>query len=233
MQRSGTNMLMDVLERSRVTDVYHETDPRAFANYEMRELALIKRLVRKSPAPRVIIKALCELNSLRRLMGEFTPAKAVWIVRDYNDAVNSALVSFRNFAPQVSRIAQDRNSDDWRGRGMSDETHALVRKLYHPEMNEASAAAMQWYFRNILYFEQELDADPRVMLVSYESLVSEPQTCFPSIFQFLDMEYSPWISAKVFASSIRRRPQPEIDPAVRATCDALTQRLKAVFDRKG
>ena len=36
VQRSGTNMLMDVLERSYETDVYHERDPRAFDGYQMR-----------------------------------------------------------------------------------------------------------------------------------------------------------------------------------------------------
>ena len=31
MQRSGTNLLMDVLDASHATQVFHETDPRAFS----------------------------------------------------------------------------------------------------------------------------------------------------------------------------------------------------------
>ena len=33
MQRSGTNLLMDVLDASAATQVFHETDPRAFERY--------------------------------------------------------------------------------------------------------------------------------------------------------------------------------------------------------
>ena len=49
VQRSGTNMVMDVLERSLETDVYHERDPRAFDNYEMRPLEVIRGLRARSP----------------------------------------------------------------------------------------------------------------------------------------------------------------------------------------
>lgn len=228
MQRSGTNMLMDVLERSWDTDLYHETDTRAFDTYEMRPRPVIHELIERSPAPVFVIKALCELDQLKSLLDEFSPTKSVWMVRDYSDAVSSALVSFRNFAAQVGRIAADRNSDGWRGRGMSDETHALVRSLYTPEMNDASAAALIWYFRNQLYFEQNLDRDPRVLLAHYENLVSAPQTEFPRIFDFLGLDYSPFVSRKVFASSIRRRSPPPIAEPVRALCEKLTMRLRAV-----
>ena len=48
VQRSGTNMLMDALERSFETDVYHERDPRAFDNYLMRPPEVIARLHARS-----------------------------------------------------------------------------------------------------------------------------------------------------------------------------------------
>ena len=51
MQRSGTNMVMDVLERSLGTDVYHENDPRAFERYEMRDPAVIRQLANGSGTP--------------------------------------------------------------------------------------------------------------------------------------------------------------------------------------
>lgn len=226
MQRSGTNMLMDVLERSWLTDLYHETDSRAFDTYEMRQRPAIHALVRRSRAPVFVIKALCEMDQIRSLLDEFTPAKSVWMVRDYNDAVSSALVSFRNFTQQVGRIATDRNSDSWRGRGMSDMTHALVCRLYTPEMNAASAAALIWYFRNVLYFEQGLQHDPRVFLAHYEDMVTAPENEFPRIFDFLGLEYSPFVSRKVFASSIRRHPLPPIAEPVRELCEELTQRMR-------
>jgi hypothetical protein len=228
VQRSGTNMLMDVLERSFATDVIHERDRRAFERFQMREPAVIRSLVEHSRAPYFIIKALCELQHLSRLMEDFAPVHTVWIVRDYNDVVNSMRVSFGNQARQVKRIANDRDSDGWQGQGMSDATHALVKARVHPEISDTSAAALIWFFRNQLFFDQGFDRDPRVLLVRYESLVTQPTLEFQRIFAFLDIPYRPWHSRKVVAHSIRKARQPEIEPAVRELCETMTARFEAL-----
>lgn len=227
MQRSGTNMLMDRLERSFLTDVYHERDPRAFDNYRMRDRETIRDLISRSRAPAFIIKALCELEQLRELMEVFAPAKTLWIVRDYRDAVRSALASFRNFTRQVERIVADRTVDDWRAGGMSEATHVTISKLWHPGMSEASAAALIWYFRNTLFFEQGLDRDPRVRLVAYESLVQNPEAECRAIFDFLEIPFTRDITRGVFSTSIRHRPLSEIEAPVAELCEGLAQRFEA------
>lgn len=226
MQRSGTNMFMDTLEWSKHTDVYHETDPRAFEHYLMRPVPVIRGLATHSSAPFFVIKALCELDRLPALMGEFAPAKTVWIVRDYNDCVNSATRSFGNFVDVLEAIGADRMGAGWRGQGMSDETHDLVRSLHHTGINEASAAAVMWYFRNILFFERGLDRNSRVLLVKYEKLVTSPPEEFGRIFRFLGIpDFSPWITRKISPRSVRKSRPPAIEEPVRAVCDGLTQRF--------
>jgi sulfotransferase family protein len=229
MQRSGTNMLMDRLERSLATDVFHERDYRAFDNYRMRDRGVIHGLVRESRAQTFAIKALCELELLEALMEEFAPARTVWIVRDYRDAVRSALASFGNFTKQVARIVADRLVDDWRAGGMSEATHRRISTLWHPELSEASAAALIWYFRNVLFFQQGFDRDQRVRLVSYEALVQRPREECAAVFEFLGLPYSPWITRGVFASSIRHKPVPGIEPAVAELCEGLLRRFAACY----
>ena len=233
MQRSGTNMVMDVLERSFRTDVYHETDPRAFHRFEMRPEPVIHQLAARSHALVVVIKALCELDLLPKLMESFAPARTLWVLRSSDDVVNSATRSFRNFPAQIARLVHDRNSNQWRGRGMSDETHGRLADLYHEGMNEPTAAALTWYYRNILFFENGFDQDGRALLVSYEKLVTEPDTEFKRIFRFLEIPYSSWISRIVFASSVQRRPPPAIDPGVKELCSDLTQRFQICLERPG
>ena len=225
VQRSGTTMMMDVLERSAETDVYHERDRRAFDNYQMREPAVIHELLQRSNAPCFVIKCLCELQHLQRLMNDFAPARTVWIVRDYRDVVNSMCKSFGNQAKQVRRIAVDRDSDGWQGQGMSDTTHELVRAHVHDEISDSSAAALIWYFRNQLYFDQGFDHDPRVLLVRYESLVTQPEPEFERIFTFLDLDYRARHSRKVVPHSIRKSREPQIEQPIRDLCEAMTRRL--------
>lgn len=229
MQRSGTNMLMEEIDRSLDTDVYHETDARAFTAFEMRDETVIQSLADNSRARYFVIKALCELDRLPRLMARFTPSQTVWIVRAFEDVVNSATRSFRNFPRQVGRIAEDRAAAQWRGRGMSDKTHALVRDLYRPDMNEASAAALTWYFRNVLFFEHAFETRPDVLLVNYEKLVSTPRAQFLRLFEFLDLRCPAGVGGNVTARSIGKNAVPEIDPRVRAVCEELTGRFDRLF----
>lgn len=228
VQRSGTNMMMDVLEKSYETDVYHERDERAFNNYEMRDVAVVKKLLDRSKAPCFIIKSLCELQDLNQLMKEFSPAKVVWVSRHYDDVSNSMLVSFKNQAKQVKRIVERRSSEWWLGKGMSDETYAILKKLVHSAISDASSAALIWYFRSVLFFEQGFDRNSQVQLVQYENLVAEPQQEFARIFHFLNLDYSQRLSRKVFASSVRKREQLDIDAPIREMCDELILRFDAV-----
>ena len=228
-QRSGTNMLMYALQWSSYTDVIHEFDHRAFVRYEMRPVEVIEALAHRSKAPFFVIKALCELDRLGTLMDQLAPAKTIWCVRNYNDCVRSMIRSFSKFGDQLRRLSLDKASVGWRGRGMSDATQSLLRRLYHPAMNEASAAALMWYYRNILFFEQGLDRDPRVSLFFYEDLVRRPDIEGERIFDFLGLpRWSRWIVRKIRQNSINGLTCEDIEPEVRVLCDALHARFQAL-----
>jgi hypothetical protein len=232
MQRSGTNLLMDVLDASAATQVFHETDPRAFERYEMRDLAVIRQLAQHCPAPVFVIKALCELDRIKHLMDTFQPAKTVWVVRDWRDSVSSAIKSFGNFVPQWSRLARG-DAGDWRGRGMSEATRELLAALYHPDASEAEGAAVMWFYRNALFFEQQLAADPRVRVVFYEDLVQHPEREVEAVYGFLGLQgFNQRVAGRIHARSVKHRSPPDIAPAVVALCDELLARFRA-YARQG
>lgn len=227
MQRSGTNLLMDVLDASAVTQVFHERDPRAFDHYEMRDVSEIKQLAEKCPAPVFVIKALCELDRITFLMDTFQPAQTLWVVRDWRDSANSAIKSFGNFVPQWERLMKG-DASDWRGRGMSSTTRALLADLYRPDASEAEGAAIMWYYRNILFFEQLAD-DPRVRVVFYEELVQHPMREVDAVYTFLELPgFNAGISNRIYSRSVRHRSPPDIRPEVGALCDALLARFKTL-----
>ena len=174
VQRSGTNLLMDVLDANFATQVFHETDPIALLNYEMRERGVIQQLAHRCPAPVFVIKALCELDQIASLMRTLDPAKTLWVVRGWRGSVGSAVKSFANFVPQWDRLAHGEDEEDWRGRGMSEATRDVLRTLYRADASEVDGAAIMWYYRNVLFFEQGLERDPRVRIVFYEELVRDP-----------------------------------------------------------
>jgi len=223
VQRSGTNLLMEVLERCNETDVYHETDPRAFERYQLRDEATLHRLVACSPAPLVVIKCLMESQRLKHLLEVFGPAQAIWVFRGYRDAVNSMVKSFSNQARQVLRVAQ--GQQEWWSEHMVPETLAIVREAAAKPLDDVSAAALQWYFRNRIYFDQRLADDQRIMLLKYEGLVLEPAATLERISTFAGIKCGPRAMRIISANPIGKRTPPAIRPDVAELCEALQARL--------
>ncbi len=225
MQRSGTNMLMDALESSLVTDVYHEWDERAFTNYQMKDRAVIHRLFEQSRGQVFTIKALCEVQDLTELMSAFKPAKVIWIFRKYEDVVNSMMRSFANMDQQIIRLADDPNSEAWLGKGMSEATHAILKRIVRPGISLASASALQWYIRNVLFFEQHFETNEKVLPVIYEDLVGNPVTELRKVFEFSGIQYSGRISANIHGASVGKQQPMPVDEQIAELCASLQERI--------
>jgi Sulfotransferase domain len=232
VHRSGTNMMMDILERSWQTEVFHESDPRAFEQYMLRDEALIHELVRRSPAPVTVVKALHEAHDLRRLMEAFAPAKAIWMFRSYGDAINSSLNRWKRYRNRIEIIVEDRTAADWRGWGMTDETHSIVRQHYRPDMNDASAIALFWFYRNQLLFDQGLDRDPRTLLVRYENLVSDNGDYAKRLTDALGIQLTTAMRRVAHTESVRKHAEPKLDTNVRELCERMRQALEEAHLRQ-
>lgn len=229
-QRSGTNMLVEILERSWHTDVYREADPRAFVDYQHKPLPELTRVVRGSPARYVVLKALCELQDLRSLLDVFAPARAVWMLRHYDDVANSATELWRKMPYFLGEILHrpDGGEAGWRAGGVTDTLCAELDRRWRPDLDNATACALFWWLRNSLFFEQHLEHDPRVRAVSYEALVTDPHGRVPPLFEFMQVPFDPRVMARVTARSVRKQAPPAIHAPVRDLCDALLVRFQAL-----
>ncbi len=230
VQRSGTNMLIEILERSWYTDVYREADRRAFFNYEHKPLPELARVLRRSPARFVIVKALSELQDLTTLLHALAPARALWMLRHYDDVVNSATELWRKMPHFLGEILHqpDGGEAGWRGRGVSADTRAELARHWRADIDNPTACALFWWLRNVLFFEQGLDRDPRVRWVSYEALVADPRRQVPALFAFAQVPFQPHVMRRVSARSVRKHPPAAIDLTVRRLCDGLLERYDAI-----
>ena len=231
VHRSGTNMMMEILERSWDTNVYNESDSRAFHEYMLRDEAIIQELVEKSTATVTVIKSLHEAHNLRHLMEVFTPAKAIWMFRSYDDTINSIVHRWPGFRNYIDVLVRDRNAADWRGSGMSDETHQIVRRHYRPDMNDASATGLFWFYRNRLLYDQALDRDTRMLLVHYENLVSDSGNYAKRMTDAFGIDLTPAMRRVARTDSVRKHPPPPLDAGVRELCEGMRQALEAAHGR--
>ena len=225
VQRSGTNLVMDLLDKSWEADVYHETDPRAFNNYNMKPIDEIKQLVDSSNASYVVVKSLLELQRIKDIRSNFLRSKIIWVIRFYGDVVNSQTHLWNKMPEIIGGIVEDRESVDWRGQLMSDETYEKVCKLYHEGISNESACALFWYFRNVLFFEQGLDKDKDVYVIQYENLVNEPGRIVPGLFEFVGLPYKSSIVSSVFSTSISKSKKPKVQEEIAELCESLQEKF--------
>jgi len=224
-QRSGTNMIMNVLERSLDTDLYHEWNNEAYIAYSLRSDAVLKELRKKSHAPFIVFKALLEMHKLGELLDTFSPAKGLWIVRDFNDTVRSHAKLWRGCKEQIADILQDQTSAGWRGLGLSQKTLSVINEYYSSEMSLESSIALFWYFRNTLYFDQGFDTDDRVSIIRYEEFVRNPQLGAAHMSTTLGFKASNFMTRNVHSKSINRKINENISPEIRILCESMLQRL--------
>jgi len=226
--RSGTNMVMELLEHSPDAKVFHERDPRAYETFNLRDDETVKRLA-KSLLPCVIFKALSEADRLTELTGYFPHSSIIWVYRQYEAVNASNMVHWPGSKNGLDKIVVDRTAADWRGKGMTDETWELIKKYYHPNMNVESAQALFWYYRNQLFFDQHLDRDPRVLVLRYENIARDPAAELMRTADFLGMSMPKNATAHVSARSAERKPKLDIAPPIRALCDSMLARLDEVL----
>lgn len=232
VHRSGTNSIMAVLERSLDTDVFMEADSRAFDDYIMRDGETIRRLITSSRARCVVIKALHEAHDLNRLMEGFAPARTIWVFRHYADVVNSILSHWPGLRNRLEEIVLHHGEGEWRGKGMSADTRAMLEEHYRPDMNDASANALFWLYRNQLFFDQGLPENPAAYMVRYESIVAQPQPYVRELADVLGIRCNPAMIKVLHAGSVKRAAPPPIDEDVQALCEEMLGRLNAAWERQ-
>lgn len=232
VQRSGTNMLMDVLDLSLETDVFHEQDPRAFDSYHLRPYVRQMELRERSSAHFFVLKALLDSEKTTQLLSLLEPAKAVWMYRDYDDVVNSNLRNWPGGRNQMEDLLRDPFKTGYRAWGMTEETLSLIKQYYKPGMSDANTIALFWYYRNQLLFDQGLETDHRAIVLKYEDVAVDTESTLRWLCDQLGMEFTPRMAAQIHAKSIGKRKRSEIDPDIRTLCDGMLQRFEKIYQEK-
>lgn len=229
-QRSGTNFLINVLNRCNDTECYLENDNEAFYNYLLRDLDCISELINSSKAKVVIFKSISDSQNVSNFLDRFPSGKAIWTFRHYYDVVNSSLRNFHEHRKYLYYMLYEPQIAGWRLQNVTTEHFDLVKKYYNLGIDDASSRALIWYLRNSLFFQQGLDTDERVMLTQYEKLVSVPVQSFEIVFKFLNIVNNDRASDIAFSTSINKNRTPVINPEIKQICNELYRRMISYYE---
>ncbi len=231
IQRSGTSLMYWVFERDLGVKVYREASELSSEDevegIRLNALPAVVATIRRHRLPMVVFKPLVESQRAHELLAAFPGAKVLWAYRHYQDVAASNLNAFGpdNGKSDLQPLLHD-DPHNWRSQNSSVETRETIRRFYSPDMNPYDAAALFWWARMQLYFEQGLDRHPNVMLSRYEDLVTNPAHTMRRTYAFLGRPYpGDHIVKDVNAQSVGKGRVLKLSPAVDALCGDMLARL--------
>jgi hypothetical protein len=230
-QRSGTTMLRKVLDKSINAKAYGEGEkPYFYPKNSKQRLRLISnedisRLLDKELCQNIILKPLYESQRASELANYFVNSRILWTYRNFNDSIISHVRYYTRqdaveYVRQIvggERIWINENID----RELLNELTPIINNLDNPY----DAYAVYWYCRNLQYLQ--LDGNPRVMLVKYERLVSDPIVYLPRIFHFLGLNFSEWMANGIHNNAVYQRVEFHLRDDIKSKCQQMQDYLDA------
>ena len=186
------------------------------------EYSTVLGRIRRFPFEVVVAKPLVESSSATALMDTAGAVKAVWMLRHYSEVARSNVNRFGTDNPhQDLEPIRSRDTLDWRYRGATEETRDTVTALLNRRLTPFDAAALFWWTRNQLYFDQRLWEDDRIRILRYERACNQPDEVIRSLSNHIGLT----LPLGTIARRVRARPFPqetkELDPDVERLCRKL------------
>ena len=233
-QRSGTSLLTRIFVRDLFSVVYRESSKLSSDDelkLRLNKLPVVQKEIERHHAKLIVAKPLVESQNAAHILQYFPSGYSLWAYRHYKDVAASSLKAFGDDVG-VRDIRPFLNNDqtNWRSQNSSEETRAIIQKHYSKDMNAHDAAALFWFARNQLFFEQDLHEHPRVAMLRYEDFVVDPPKAIAQIYQFLNFEFpGKHILKEVHAKSVKKGNNIQLSTEIETLCQNLYERLEAVY----
>jgi len=231
-QRSGTSLMSRIFAKDLATRVYGEFSEISLAGRaRLQAMNAVKQEIEASRASLIILKPLVETQNGLRLLDTFPGSKILWIYRNHKDVASSNLKKFglRNGINDLRPIVEHRQ-DNWRAENVSDSIRETVRRFFAEQMNPYDAAALFWLARNTLFFDMQLDSNPRATMCRYDDFVTDSVKTMKRIYRFLGADFpGERIVAEVTAESVGKGREVILSPEVDRLCSSLLERLDHAY----
>jgi hypothetical protein len=238
-QRSGTTLLTRIFDRDFDTTVYGEDDKKVVyfdisRRRRLKPLDVVKQAIDKDKVSLVVLKPLLETQNTLKLLDYFENSKALWAYRHYQAVAVSMVKMFGNKGGiETLRPIVENNPEDWRAQHISPHVRSIVLEHFSEDMNHYDAAALFWFVRNSLFFELELDKNPKVMMCRYQDLVLHPVEQVKRIYNFVGCRFpGERTVAEVRTSALDRGKEIELAPAIEFLCQGLLEKLEQAYSQE-
>ena len=160
-QRSGTTLLNKIFKRDFKAKVFNEVSKLSSLDknrIRLNPLQNVHDQINNYPNNLIILKPLVESQNVLKLLDFFEGSKVIWIYRNYTSVILSNLQKFgiKNGINDIRPIFNE-EENNWRSENISITTKEIIKEYFSEVMSNYDAAALFWYSRNALYFENNLE----------------------------------------------------------------------------
>lgn len=230
-QRSGTTMLRDLVGwDGRVLDIgegdapYFHTARGNDVYNRLVDWHEVERLVSSQRNEVVLLKPLHDSQIAIEVLNHFKGSRGIWIHRQCADVVNSHQTYYKHDFREYLKPLFSGNELSWQTQNLDAEMLAFVRSFQLESLTSADAYALFWLARNSLFFSQR---DERIMPLSFDILVNNPDAWLEPIGRHIRMDLHPW-AARLVDNRSRARKLNLTDARIEAAVKRMEEQLAAV-----
>ena len=234
-QRSGNSMMQNIFDKDLNTRCFHEfseiSSNDTVGGIRLNSFELVKKEFSIVKAPLIVLKPLVESQNVPELLSYFDNSIALWMFRNYKDVALSNIKRFGiNNGINDLRPIVNNEPNNWRSEKVSQHVRETISKYFSEDMSPYDAAVLFWFARNSLFFDLELDKNPRVMMCSYEDFVLDSEKYVKNIYQRLGQAYPETsITAEVHSKSRKKGRDIELSPHIAQLALEIQDKLEAVY----
>lgn len=226
-QRLGTSMLIDIFDYDMRSRVFREKDS-VFDAMRLKPLPSVMSDFQKCATQFVVAKPLLDSQRALEVLEYFPESTALWIYRHYRAVAHSNIRRFgvsngmRDLRPLL-----EGNTVNWRSEGVSPRVRERVAALCADDPTPYDAAALFWYVRNCLFFDQSLHEHSRTVLCKYENIVNAPENELRRLYCSLGIRLpGRMVVREVHRGAMKKGMDIELSPEVEVICEELWRRLE-------
>lgn len=223
--RSGTQMMLNVLERDERIQVLRENDPKIARNY-MLVKEFIKPAIENCRAPVLIMKPILNSFEVSNLLTEFDQSKVIWIVRSYKDMAASSVNKFGSRVSEyIKHVVESGIGDNWISSGIPSDTLQKLRCINTKGFNNYDWMCLIWWSVNLTVLKDKLYKNRRFILLNYDKMVYEPDLYFLKIYNFIGLSKRIKNANYIHSKSVGKGSKIKLHPIVNKMCFDLTNSL--------
>lgn len=225
---SGGTTLLRYFDSHIASRVFGEVSPFSIpGKVRLRPADELRDVLNSIEAAFLVAESKAEVQNAAELLRSFPRANVVWIYRNYKDIAVAAAAKFNCQIRNIRKVLQG-NPDDWRAEGVPTHLRDEIENVVSGGLSSVDAAALFWYVRNSLFFEQALAEEDRALLCRFEDVTIEPALILTKIYSRLGVEFKKRdIRCKPHSEWIGVGRNVKLSREIDELCSELAERLNA------